>query len=54
VAELSEGELHTLIEDATVDAYDDDEQLAAILDVPLPTPTPADAEWISAYRRCAS
>jgi hypothetical protein len=27
VAELSEGELHTLIEDATVDAYDDDEQL---------------------------
>jgi len=28
VAELSEGELDTLIEEATVDAYNEDEQLA--------------------------
>jgi hypothetical protein len=102
VAELRDGELDALIEDATVDAYDEDEQLAGfhaviegrlavsfrttalgvevtatkidllsgsgivavcsrgkhrqaigILDLPLPTPPPAGARWISAYRRWA-
>ncbi len=103
MAELSDRELDTLIEDATVDAYDEHEQLAGfhvvlkerlavpfqttvlgvevtvtkidllsgsgivaicsrgkhrqaigILDLPLPTPPPAGAEWISAYRRWAA
>jgi len=103
VAELSDGELDALVEQATVDAYDEYEQLASfhvvieerlavpfrttvvgvevtvtridllsgtgiaaicsrgkhrqaigILDLPLPTPPPAGAEWIDAYRRWAS
>ena len=100
MAELSDGELDALVEQATVDAYDEYEQLASfhamigerlavpfqstvlgievtvtkidllsgsgivaicsrgkhrqaigILDLPLPTPPPAGAEWIDAYRR---
>jgi hypothetical protein len=103
VAELSDGELDALVEQATVDAYDEYEQLASfhvvieerlavpfrtnvlgvevtvtkidllsgtgiaavcsrgkhrqaigILDLPLPTPSPAGAEWIDAYRRWAT
>ena len=103
VAKLSDGELEALVEQATVDAYDEYEQLASfhvmieerlgvpfrttvlgvevtvrkidllsgtgiaaicsrgkyrqaigILDLPLPTPPPAGAEWIDAYRRWAT
>lgn len=103
MAELSDRELDALIEDATVDACDEHDQLAGfhvvleerlavpfqttvvgvevtvmtidllsgsgivaicsrgkhrqaigILDLPLPTPPPAGAEWISAYRRWAT
>jgi hypothetical protein len=102
VAGLSDAELDALVERATVDAYDEYEQLASfhvvieehlavpfrttvlgaevtvtkidllsgsgivaicsrekhrqaigILDLPLPTPRPAGAEWIDAYRRWA-
>ncbi|MDT0453657.1 calcium-binding protein [Streptomyces hesseae] len=100
--ELSEQRLQTLIEEATVDAYGEDEQLTgfytmiadhlalpfettllgvtvtvasvdltgdqiiawctrgphrqaiAILDLPLPTPAPDGAEWISAYQHWAT
>lgn len=100
MAGLSDAELDALIEQATVDAYDEYEQLASfhvmigerlaipfrttvlgvevtvtkigllsgsgvvaiccrgkhrqaigILDLPLPNPSPAGAEWIDAYRR---
>jgi len=100
VTELSDAELDALVEQATVDAYDEYEQLASfhvvieerlavpfrtivlgvevivtkidllsgsgivaicsrgkhrqaigIRDLPLPTPPPAGAEWIDAYRR---
>jgi len=103
VAELSEGELNDLVEQDTVEAYDEYEQLASfdvvieerlavpfqttvlgveatvtkidllsgsgivaicsrgkhrqaigILDLPLPTPPPAGAEWIDAYRHWAT
>ena len=103
MAELSDGELDALVEQATVDAYDQYEQLTSfhvmmgerlaipfrttvlgvevtvtkvgllsgsgivaiccrgkhrqaigILDLPLPTPLPAGAEWIDAYRRWAT
>jgi hypothetical protein len=103
VAELSDGELDALVEQAIVDAYDEYEQLASfyvvieerlavpfrttvlgvgvtvtkidllsgtgiaaiccrgkhrqaigILDLPLPTPPLAGAEWIDAYRRWAT
>jgi hypothetical protein len=103
VADLTDGELNALIEQATIDAYDEYEQLTGfhtviedrlavpfrttvlgvevtvakldllsgsgivaicsrgkhrqaigILDLPLPTPPPAGAEWISAYRRWAA
>jgi hypothetical protein len=103
VADLTDGELDALIEQATVDAYDEYEQFTGfhtviedrlavpfrttvlgvevtvakidllsgsgivaicsrgkhrqaigILDLPLPTPPPAGAEWISAYRRWAA
>jgi hypothetical protein len=102
VAGLSDGQLDALVERATVDAYDEYEQLASfhvvieehlavpfrttvlgvevtvtkidllsgsgivaicsrgkhrqaigILDLPLPIPPPAGAEWIDAYRRWA-
>ena len=102
VAQLNDAELDALVEQATVDAYDEYEQLASfhvvieehlavpfraavlgvevtvtkidvlpgsgivaicsrgkdrqaigILDLPLPTPPPAGAEWIDAYRRWA-
>jgi hypothetical protein len=102
VSKLSDAELDALVEQATVDAYDEYEQLASfhamigerlavpfqstvldievtvtkidllsgsgivaicsrgkhrqaigILDLPLPTPPPAGAEWIDAYRRWA-
>jgi hypothetical protein len=103
VPALSEAELDALVERATVDAYDEYEQLASfytvieehlaipfqttvlgievtvtkidllpgsgvvaicsrgknrqaigILDLPLPTPLPAGAEWIDAYRHWAA
>ena len=103
MAELSDGELDALVEQAIVDAYDEYEQLASfrvvieerlavpfrttvlgvevtvtkidllsgtgiaavcsrgkhrqaigILDLPLPTPPLAGAEWIDAYRRWAT
>ena len=103
MAELSDGELDALVEQATVDAYDEYEQLTGfhaviedrlavpfsttvlgvevtvakidllsgsgivaicsrgkhrqaigILDLPLPTPPPAGAEWIEAYRHWAT
>ena len=103
MAELSDGELDALVEQATVDAYDEYEQLTrfhvviaehlavpfqtivlgvevtitkidllsgtgiaaicshgkhrqaiGILDLPLPTPPPAGAEWIDAYRHWAT
>jgi hypothetical protein len=103
VTKLSDGELDALVEEATVDAYDEYEQLASfhvvieerlavpfrttalgvemtvtkidllsgtgiaaicsrgkyrqaigILDLPLPIPPPAGAEWIDAYRRWAT
>jgi phosphohistidine swiveling domain-containing protein len=103
VAERSDAELDTLVEQAIVDAYDEDEQLASfhavigehlaipfrttvlgvevtvtkidllsgsgivaicscgkhrqaigILDLPLPTPPPAGAEWVDAYRHWAT
>lgn len=103
VAEPTENELDALIEEATIGAYGEDEQLAGfhavieerlavpfqamvlgvdatvtkiamlagsgiaaictrgkhrqaigILDLPMPVPPPAGAEWISAYRRWAS
>lgn len=103
MAALSDGELDALVEQATVDAYDEDEQLTSfhavledhlavpfqttvlgvevtitkidllsgtgvaaicshgkyrqaigILDLPLPTPPPAGAEWIDAYRHWAT
>ena len=44
---LSEKKLRQMIEDATVDAYGEAEQL------PLPVPRPAGWEWIEAYRRWA-
>jgi hypothetical protein len=102
VSKLNDAELDALVEQATVDAYDEYEQLASfqamigerlavpfqstvlgievivtkidllsgsgivaicsrrkhrqaigILDLPLPTPPPAGAEWIDAYRRWA-
>jgi hypothetical protein len=65
VEELSETELHALVDEATVDAYGEDEQLVAvcvrgghrqaipILDLPLPDPPPQGSEWIAAYRRWA-
>jgi hypothetical protein len=102
VAGLSDGQLDALVERATVDAYDEYEQLASfhvvieehlavpfrttvlgvdvtvtkidllsgsgivaicsrgkhrqaigILDLPLPIPPPAGAEWIDAYRHWA-
>ncbi len=103
MAELSKSELDVLVEQATVDAYDEYEQLTSfhvvirehlavpfqttvlgvevtimkidllsgtgiaaicshgkyrqaigILDLPLPTPPPAGAEWIDAYRHWAT
>jgi hypothetical protein len=103
VAELSDGELDALVEQATIDAYDEYEQLTSfhvvmeehltvpfqttvlgvevtvtkidllsgsgvvavcsrgkyrqsigILDLPLPSPPPAGAEWIDAYRHWAT
>lgn len=103
MAELSGSELDALVEQATVDAYDEYEQLTSfhvviaehlavpfqtnvlgvevtitkidllsgtgiaaicshgkhrqaigILDLPLPTPPPAGAEWIDAYRHWAT
>lgn len=103
MVEPSDAELDALVEQATVDAYDEYEQLASfhtmindhlavpfrttvlgvevtvtkidllsgsgitaicsrgrhrqaigILDLPLPTPPPAGAEWIGAYRHWAS
>ena len=102
MAALSEQELDALVEEAIVDAYDEDEQrsgfrvmiednlnlpflttvlgvevtvtaivdapgtgiaavcrmgafeqLIGVLDVPLPSPLPAGAEWIEAYRHWA-
>lgn len=79
---ISKRKLASMIEDATVDAYDESEQASGwhtmledplalpfettvlgvvgtcgherqvipILDLPLPTPKPAGAEWIEAYR----
>lgn len=103
MAERSDSELDALVEQATVDAYDEYEQLTSfhvvieeylavpfqttvlgvevaiekidllsgtgiaaicshgkyrqavgILDLPLPTPPPAGAEWIDAYRHWAT
>jgi hypothetical protein len=100
VSKMSDAELDALVEQATVDAYDEYEQLASfhamigerlavpfqttvlgvevtvtkidllsgrgivaicsrgkhrqaigLLDLPLPTPSPAGTEWIDAYRR---
>ena len=49
VAELSEADLGELIEQAVVDAYGDDEQMAGS----LPVPAPPGSKWIAAYRRWA-
>jgi hypothetical protein len=40
---LSKVKLEAMIEEATVEFYNDD--------LPLPSPRPAGAEWIEAYRR---
>jgi len=40
--ELSDEELEALVEEATVDAYGDDEKLGG--------PPPKGAQWITAYR----
>jgi len=61
VPELSEEELDALVEEATIDAYGDDEQLSGFAvmiedNLPLPAPPPEGAGWIAAYRhwaRCA-
>lgn len=60
---LGEEELDALVEEATVDAYDDEEQLGGFavmieenLEMPFETTvlgvmvTPKGAEWIAAYR----
>ena len=57
--ELSEEELDALVEQATLDAYNEEEQRdgqhqgISILDLPLPESPPKGAEWIAAYRRWA-
>jgi hypothetical protein len=56
--DLSEKELDALVEEATVDAYGDDEQLGGFAvmikeNLPLPEPPPEGAQWIAAYRHWA-
>jgi hypothetical protein len=60
VEELSGEELGALVEEATIDAYGDDEQLSGFaamiednLEMPLPEPPPKGAEWIAAHRHWA-
>jgi hypothetical protein len=44
--------LESMIEETTVDAYDD-EQLTGMLDLPLPIPPSDGTVWIDAYRHWA-
>lgn len=46
----SRRELDALVAEAVIDAYDEFEQRIGVLDLPLPTPPPAGAQWIEAYR----
>jgi len=56
---LTKARLAKLVEEATVDCYDDivavcrrggERQAVRLLDLPLPSPPPAGSEWIAAYR----
>jgi hypothetical protein len=58
VKDLGKAELNDMVAEATVDAYDEDEQLMgfhAMFEehLPLPTPPPPGSEWIAAYRHWA-
>ncbi len=64
MAALSKAELAALAQEVTIDAHDEDEQAGilaiwarsgirqaiGVVDLPLPEPPPARAEWTGAYR----
>lgn len=49
VSSLTRTQLDALVEEASVDCYNEDEQLTG-LDLPLPDPPPDGSQWIEAYR----